>query len=226
MKYRFLLFDADNTLLDFTACEAKAFAEALKLCGIPQKPGMTEVYSAYNDRCWKELERGELTKPQLVVKRYALFLEHYGIDKDPQTVNETYADCLSKTAIELPGAEDLLKRLYGKAKIYIITNGLTKVQKGRFARTGMTEYIEEIFISEQMGCKKPDALFFSLVAERIPGFCQEQAIVIGDSLTSDIRGANNAGLPCCWFNPGNIPRPADLRIDYEIADLRQLLRIV
>ena len=105
MKYRFLLFDADNTLLDFTACEAKAFAEALKLCGIPQKPGMTEVYSAYNDRCWKELERGELTKPQLVVKRYALFLEHYGIDKDPQTVNETYADCLSKTAIELPGAE-------------------------------------------------------------------------------------------------------------------------
>lgn len=93
-------------------------------------------YSAYNDRCWKELERGELTKPQLVVKRYALFLEHYGIDKDPQTVNETYADCLSKTAIELPGAEDLLKRLYGKAKIYIITNGLTKVQKGRFAEPG------------------------------------------------------------------------------------------
>ena len=161
MKYRFLLFDADNTLLDFTACEAKAFAEALKLCGIPQKPGMTEVYSAYNDRCWKELERGELTKPQLVVKRYALFLEHYGIDKDPQTVNETYADCLSKTAIELPGAEDLLKRLYGKAKIYIITNGLTKVQKGRFARTGMTEYIEEIFISEQMGCKKPCVVFQS-----------------------------------------------------------------
>lgn len=165
---------------------------------------------------------GELTKPQLVVKRYALFLEHYGIDKDPQTVNETYADCLSKTAIELPGAEDLLKRLYGKAKIYIITNGLTKVQKGRFARTGMTEYIEEIFISEQMGCKKPDALFFSLVAERIPGFCQEQAIVIGDSLTSDIRGANNGGLDCIWYNPKGEKKPEDLKITLDARNFEEI----
>lgn len=222
MRYDFLLFDADNTLFDFTECERRAFSEALKLREIEEKPGMVQVYSAYNDRCWKELERGEVTKQELVVKRYRLFLEHYGIEKDPAVLNETYENCLAHTVVLLPGAYEMVGRLSQKAGVYIVTNGLTHVQRGRFALTELTKFIREIFISEQMETKKPDALFFEKVAAAIPGYDKKRAVVIGDSLTSDMRGANNAGLDCVWYNPDKRPLTEELRITHISSDFADL----
>ncbi len=222
MRYDILLFDADNTLFDFTACEAKALAATLDECGIRHLPGMTEVYSKYNDDCWKALERGEITKKELVVKRYALFLQHYGLENNPEKVNAAYEENLSNTVIFIDGALEMIKRLYGKARIYIITNGLTKVQTGRFAKTELKKYIEKLFISEQMGCKKPDALFFEQVAEEIEGFSRNRAVVIGDSLTSDIKGANNSDLDCVWYNPAGIKAPENLRITKIVGNFSEL----
>lgn len=222
MNYDILLFDADNTLFDFTACEARAFARTMRDFDIELKDGMTQTYSRYNDRCWKELERGELTKGELVVKRYALFLDHYGVDCDPVKVNAVYERNLSETAILFPGAEEMLERLCRKARIYVITNGLTQVQLGRFSRTRLGNYIEKIFISEQMGCKKPDALFFERATREIPGFSKERALVIGDSLTSDIQGANNYGLECVWYNPSGERAPGDLHITATVKNFTEL----
>ena len=222
MRYKFLLFDADNTLFDFSACEAKAFSLALQKCGIREQEGMAQVYSAYNDECWKMHERGELSKAEIVHRRYAKFLEHYGLTYDPDELNGAYVGFLSETAIELPGAKELLARLYGRAKIYVITNGLTKVQKGRFARSELTKYVDDVFISEEMGVNKPDARFFEEAEKRIPGFEKRDAVVIGDSLTSDIKGANNAGLDCVWFNPKREKNDSGLCIKATVSDFDEL----
>ena len=226
MNYDVLLFDADNTLFDFTACEKAAFEKTLRAFGVDEKPGMLETYSAYNDACWKELERGEIEKPALVVKRFALFLGHYGIKGDPAEFNRAYLDNLSREAVLFEGAEEMIARLSEKARVYIITNGVTSVQRGRFARTGLPRCVKDVFISEQMGTKKPDALFFEKVAKAIPGFRKERALVVGDSLTSDILGANNAGLDCLWFNPKGEKAPEGLRITAEARDLRQMESII
>ncbi|MBQ7847867.1 MAG: YjjG family noncanonical pyrimidine nucleotidase [Clostridia bacterium] len=213
MKYEFILLDADDTLFDFSKGEAVAFHETLKEYGITPLPGMVERYSAINDACWKRLERGELTKKELIVVRFALFLEQYRLQGDPQRINELYIQHLSRQAILIPGALEFVKNLYGKAKLYIITNGTTVVQQSRFARTELTEYIEKIFISEQMGTKKPDILFFEKTADAIEGFTKQKAVVIGDSLSSDMKGAENYGLDRVWFNPRKLENDSGILIN-------------
>ena len=221
-RYRFLLFDADNTLFDFTAGERAALTEAFEICGVPLFPGMLETYSVYNEDCWRRLERGELSKKELVSLRFDLTFKHYGIEADAVHVDDVYEEALSKKAILLPGAKDLVRRFYGRAGIYIITNGLSRVQRGRFSHTDLFDYVDDVFISEEMGSKKPDAAFFELVAARIPGYRKEEALVIGDSLSSDIKGANNALLDCVWFNPRKAENTDGLRITKTVSDYDEL----
>ena len=224
--YRFLLFDADNTLFDFDASEKQAFDEALEECGLPNPEGMYEAYSVYNEECWQKLERGELTKAELVVLRYAMTLERYGIDYDAAHLDEVYEKRLSRLAILLPGARELLAHFYGRVKMYIVTNGLTHVQRGRLSRTDLPKLVNDVFISEEMGSKKPDAAFFRMVAARIPGFELDKTLLIGDSLSSDIRGANNFGCDCVWFNPRRKTDDGGLRITktvYDFTELRSFL---
>ena len=221
-RYRFLLFDADNTLFDFTAGERAALTEAFEACGVPLYPGILDVYSACNEDCWRRLENGELGKKELVSLRFAQTFRHFGIEADAVRVDDVYEEALSKKAILLPGAKDMVKRFYGRAGIYIITNGLSRVQRGRFSHTDLFDYVDDVFISEEMGSKKPDAAFFDLVAARIPGYKKEEALVVGDSLSSDIRGANNAGLDCVWYNPRGAENTDGLRITKTVSDFDEL----
>ena len=111
-------------------------------------------------------------------------------------------------------------------KLYIVTNAVASVQRSRLQGSVFAELITDAFISEDAGASKPDPAYYDYVRSRVPGLTAENSLVIGDSTATDIRGANNAGLPCCWYNPRGISRPEELRIDYEIRDLRQLLDIV
>lgn len=201
MYYDILLFDADDTLFDFGKCEEIAFEKALSKVGVDLIPGMTGDYSAINLECWKRLERGELSREDLKRLRFAVFLEKYGIDRDPAVLARAYEEELSRTAVLFPGAEDLIRRLSEKARVYVITNGLTAVQRGRFSRSPITKYLSGVFISEEIGYNKPDRRYFDAVIRGIPGFDRDRAIVIGDSLTSDVKGANNAGLRVLWYDP-------------------------
>ncbi|MBP3321643.1 MAG: YjjG family noncanonical pyrimidine nucleotidase [Clostridia bacterium] len=223
MKYSILLFDADDTLFDFGACERIAFKETMADFGIFVDETMAKRYAEINDACWKRFERRDLEKKELVVLRFALFLQEYGKKGDPAAINARYIEALSRQVILLEGARELLETLKGKVRMFIITNGTYAVQTGRFARSGLLPYFEEVFISEKMGTQKPEKRFFQMVEEAIDGFEKEKALVIGDSLTSDMAGAYAYGLDRLWFNPKGKENTAGLPLTGQVGGFEELL---
>lgn len=201
MRYNTVLFDADGTLLDFAKSEREAVKEALAMSGIDADEEMINTYSRINDGLWKKLERGEIEHSVLLYHRFELFCEQYGYVADARRIAADYRLTLSTKGYLLDGAEDMLKTLYGRVRMYIVTNGVEFIQRERYARTGIGHYFEDIFISEAMGVSKPDAKYFEYVARHIEGFDNSNTIVVGDSLTSDIKGGNNYGLDTCWYDP-------------------------
>ena len=210
MKYDTVLFDADGTLLDFLKSEREAVAEALRLCGVSPTDEMLTVYSAINDELWKRLERGEIARSVLLYHRFELLFERYGVSADAHEMAATYMDCLSHKGYVLEGAEALCRRLFGKCRLYIVTNGTEIIQKGRFADSGLQPDFEKCFISEVIGYNKPSEKFFQRVAESIPDFCKEKTVIVGDSLSSDILGGIRFGIDTCWYNPQGKTAPEDM----------------
>jgi 2-haloacid dehalogenase len=226
MGYRFALFDADNTLLDFTAAEEHAIKECLSARGLPTDGETISLYSSINDGHWKRLEQGLTTRDRLRVERFADFFRAIRYDGDPMAMADDYMEALSRQIQLVDGALELIKSLHGRCKLYIVTNGITSVQTRRFGGCPLAEYFDACFISEQLGCAKPEKRFFDQVAAAIPGFTPQEALVIGDSLSSDIRGGINAGLDTCWFNPNGKETPPDMRITYTIRRLCELESIL
>ena len=226
MPYSIALFDADNTLLDFTRAEHDALCACLAARGLDNSEETVSVYSAINDGHWKRLERGETIRDRLKVERFADYFTKVGYDGDPVQMARDYEFTLGQQTHLLEGALELIRDLYGKCRLYIVTNGITAVQKSRFGGCALAPYFKRCFISEQMGCAKPEKRFFDLVAAEIPGFDPKEALVIGDSLSSDIRGGINAGLDTCWFNPKGKTAPADMEITYTVSRLADIQAIL
>ena len=225
-RYQYLLFDADNTLFDFEAANHSAFAKVCQYCGLTYSEELYEFYESINRPLWHRLDRGEVTKEWLVVERFRRFLAQKGIDRDPAECNRIQLRGLGSSTVLLPHALEVIETLAKTHKLYIVTNAVASVQRSRLAGSAIVPYITAAFISEEAGAAKPSKAYFDYVFARIDGITADNCLVIGDGLSSDIQGANNAGLPCCWYNLKNEPRPADLRIDYEIGDLRELYDIV
>ena len=225
-RYPYLLFDADNTLFDFEAANHNAFAKVCDYCGLTYSEELYEFYESINRPLWHQLDRGEVTKDFLVVERFRRFLAQKGIDRDPAECNRIQLTGLGSSTALLPHAQEVIETLSRTHQIYIVTNAVASVQRARLAGSTLAPYITAAFISEEAGAAKPNRAYFDYVFSRIDGITAENCLVIGDGLSSDIQGANNAGLPCCWYNLKDEPRPADLRIDYEIRDLRKLYDIV
>ena len=210
MKYDIILFDADGTLLDFGRAEHEALQESLESMGIIPDEEMIKRYSEINDSLWKALERGEIEKDVLSYRRFELFFAHYGLSQDAREMAKRYVEALSTKGYLLDGAKELCQRLYGKARMFIVTNGIEYVQRRRYAFCGLSEYFEEIFISGCVGYEKPDVRYFEHVEMKISDFSKERAVIIGDSLTSDMRGGVNYGIDTCWYNPRGKAAPADM----------------
>lgn len=226
MRYRFALFDADNTLLDFTRAEEAALSECLLSRGIPAEPATLSLYSTINEGHWKRLERGETTRDRLKVERFGDFFAAVGHGGDPVLMAHDYVEALSRQAHLVEGALELIQSLHGKCGLYIVTNGITTVQKRRFGACPLAPYFDRCFISEEMGCAKPETRFFELVAAAIPHFDPVAAVVIGDSLSSDIQGGINAGLDTCWYNPMGKPAPADMPITHIVTRLSEIYGVI
>lgn len=224
--YPFLLFDADNTLFDFDAGNRNAFRAVCAQCDIPDTDEIFHLYEAYNAELWRAFDRGECTKDFLVVERFRRFLKHLQLDRDPALCNHIHLSVLAQNQILMPHAEDVCRSLAQNHKLYLVTNAVASVQKRRLAESVLRPYISGAFISEEAGASKPSVAYFDYVFAHIDGLRKDNCIVIGDSLSSDIRGANNYALPCCWYNPKGSSRPYDVQIDYEITDLRELCNIV
>lgn len=228
-KFTTLLFDADDTLLDFHKDERQALIRALTHYGVPATEENIKIYSDINQGMWKQLERGELTKPELKRTRFKKFFEAIGFecDEEPLTVNEYYLSLLGEGGNTLEGAVETVKALREKGyELHIITNGVAQTQAKRLKRSGLLPYINEVFVSETIGFQKPRKEYFDAVLDSIKEKDKEKILVIGDSLTSDIQGAMNADLHCCWLNRYGKELPEEYSVDWTIRDIREINNIV
>ena len=224
--YSILLFDADNTLFNFDAGNRRAFSEVCRTCHLPDTDELFHAYEAVNAEMWSAFDRGECTKDFLVVERFRLFLERASLQADPVQCNKIHLSTLATNTVLLPHALEVCRTLAQTHSLYIVTNAVAAVQKARLAASDLRPYITDAFISEDAGASKPSVAYFDYVFSRIPGITRENCLLIGDSPSSDLQGANNYGIPCCWYNPRGLARPNGIRIDYEIRDLPELLPIV
>lgn len=227
MAIKAILWDVDGTLLDFLAAEREAIRSCFARFGLGECPdGMIERYSQINVRYWKRLEYGEISRDEVLLGRFVEFFAKEGIETDAVAFNNEYQLRLGDTVVFIDGAYELVKRLRERVKQYAVTNGSLTAQKRKLNRSGLIELFDGVFISEEVGFDKPRPEFFEHVFARIPPFAKDEMLIVGDSLTSDMRGGGIAGVKCCWYNPHHAENDAGVHIDYVIDRLAKLEEIV
>lgn len=224
--YQFIFLDLDDTLLDFHKAESIAVSRALRESGIEPTGAVVARYSQVNKLHWQKLERGELTRQDVLVQRFSCLFRELGVNADAEDCQARYEEYLCIGHYFIPGAIGLLDYLHPKYRLYLASNGTARVQDSRLASAGIGHYFSDIFISQRLGADKPSPEFFRRAFAHIPDFDPARAMIVGDSLTSDILGGNNAGIHTCWYNPKGIEPWVDVPIDHEIHTLEQLRDIL
>lgn len=219
MRYQAMLIDADNTLFDFTESEKCAIAELFEKYGITD-PEAEKAYHAANSRQWKLLERGETTHDKLAVDRFRDLIAAIDMDAVPEKMCADYIDALSRQHILIPGALEMVAEVARHMPVAIVTNGIKQIQRARFMGSPMMEHVKELVISHEEGVDKPDPRLLYIALEKLGGVAPENALMVGDSLTSDVQAAINAGMDACWYNPAGKPAPEGMQIKYTITDIR------
>lgn len=222
-----ILWDVDNTLLDFEYSMRNSLKECFQLFGISVTEEMIQKYSQINDLYWKRLERKEVTKQELLNGRFIdLFREFQLEDIDVVRFRTEYQDCLGKIYSFTENSLTVCKDLQTKVKQYVVTNGVASTQRSKLKLSGLEELMNGIFISEEIGFPKPDKDFFEFCLTHIDEQDRERILIIGDSLTSDIQGGNNVGIKTCWYNPKHETKKDGYKVDYEIVSLREIYDIL
>ncbi|MCI8809057.1 MAG: noncanonical pyrimidine nucleotidase, YjjG family [Oscillibacter sp.] len=221
-----IFFDLDDTLLDFTRAEAAALRQALTEADAPAEDAVLQRYHVINAAQWELLEEGKLTREQILVRRFAILFEELGLERSAEVICTQYEEHLKEGRWLLPGVPELLDALTQQYALYIVSNGSAAVQHCRLDASGLRHWFQGIFISEEVGFDKPNPAFFDICFESIPNFSKDTALIVGDSLTSDIRGGRNAGIRTCWFNPQRKPQQVDIQPDYEITSLDELPKLL
>ena len=219
---RNVLFDLDDTLFDFHKAEKIALTKTLVHFGIDPTEETLALYSTINAAHWKRLELGEISREEVKVGRYRELFKTIGVECDPVKATAYYESMLAIGHYFMPGAPELLEELYGKYRLYIVSNGTAKVQEGRIGISGIKKYMDGIFISQILGANKPDKQFFDICFSEIPDFSLSETVIIGDSLSSDIKGGINAGIITVWFNPKGIENDSDIKPNYTIKELSEI----
>ncbi|PFN99237.1 noncanonical pyrimidine nucleotidase, YjjG family [Bacillus sp. AFS076308] len=225
-KYQTLLFDVDDTLLDFAAAEASALKLLFESQSITLTKEMEAHYKKINHGLWKLFEEGHIERDEVVNTRFSLLFKEYGKNVDGALLEKNYRGYLEEGHQLISGALELMSVLQNQFDLYIVTNGVSKTQDKRLRDSGLHPLFKEIFVSEDTGFQKPMKEFFEYVFARIINFSPEHALIIGDSLTSDIKGGQLAGLDTCWFNPKANPNNTEIIPTYEIRNLNELHQIL
>jgi YjjG family noncanonical pyrimidine nucleotidase len=224
--YPWLWFDADGTLFDYNKAETIALRQAFASLQLPFEDSYLNVYREVNAKLWRAFERQEITQAALRLRRFESLLEAIQLSAPVDQLSNVYLEQLAACAELMDGAYDILQTLHKTSHIAIVTNGLQSVQRGRFARSTIQPFIDELVISEEIGVAKPNSAFFDITSTRTGNPPKHEILLIGDSLTSDIQGGVGYGLDTCWYNPNLDPRPEGLAITYEIRHLRELLDLI
>ena len=225
-KYNWLLFDADNTLWDFKKSELFSFEKAFNDFNIPYQAAYLPIYHEINHKCWSDFEKGLLSQQKLRTMRMELLLKELNLDADFVAFSQSYQENLANTDFMIEGAKALLKDLSKDFTLVMITNGLKEIQRGRLKNTAIEPFFQSIVISDEIGTAKPQKAFFDYTFEQMQHTDKSDVLVIGDSLSSDIKGGNDYGVDTCWYNIFGKDKDAEIVPTYEIEDLEELRGIV
>jgi len=230
-KVKAVMWDVDGTLLDFLYAQRIAITDCLQDIDVLVTDEMVSRYSQINDSYWKKLELGEVTKEELHVRRFTDLFDEYGIKSvDVENFRKRYLDILANTYAYEEGAYEICRALKGNVRQYVITNGVTSVQEKKLRLSGLYDFMDDVFISEQIGTPKPHTAFFDHCLSAIKDLDRSELLIVGDSLTSDIKGGVLYGIPTCWYRPKNFRERDDFSQeiydrftpDYEISHLEEL----
>ena len=223
-----VLWDVDGTLLDFKAAEKAAIRTLFTEFGLGEcTEAMLARYSEINTAFWKRLEKNELSREQVLLGRFEKFFAENGIDAGiVPAFNEKYQLSLGDTIVYRDDSLNIVKALKGKVKQYTVSNGTVAAQTKKLERSKLGDWMDGIYLSEKLGIEKPNAGFFEKVFSEICPDDRSKVMIVGDSLTSDIRGGMNAGIKTCWYNPEKRPVPGNYRIDYVISDLHEVIALL
>lgn len=225
--YKYILFDADETLFDFSRASKVAFTETLSAFSIPYVEDTFETYLYINKSCWEKLEKGEITPQEIKSLRFQLFLDAVGETGDALALNDFYLDRLAEKDFQIDGAGQLLGTLKEQDfSLGLITNGLKKVQRPRIEQAGWTAYFDAITVSEEIGQAKPAAAFFEDTFQQLNYPPKQEALIIGDNLKSDIAGGNNIGVDTVWFNPHGLENKTIHEPTFTVANFTELKKII
>lgn len=228
--YRWLLFDADNTLFDYDGAWTRALQATFEELGLAFEPGYLATYERVNQGLWQAFEAGTISSGTIRVRRFELLFTEIGAelghDVDASVFSARYLRNLATQSDLVPDAEAVVRALHARYRLAIITNGFADVQRPRLARSAIREHISELVISEEVGAAKPDRAIFDAAFERMGRPARDAVLLIGDSLTSDIAGGAGYGIDTCWFNPHGQPARNGATSTYEVRRLRELLDLL
>lgn len=227
MRYDVILWDVDDTLLDFPYSQTMSLQRAAEKIGVSVTEEMNACYAAINDGWWKRLEKGEVTKAQLLTGRFRDWFAKCGIVcEDVEAFRDNYEEGLGQIFRYRDDSLAVCRALQGRCRQFAVTNGVTTAQLSKLKLSGFFAIMENIFISEQLGAPKPQRLFFDRVLETMPEVPQNRILIVGDSLSSDMRGGNNAGIATCWYNPSDQINTTEVQTDFIIRNLKEVIAIV
>ena len=216
-----LFLDLDDTILDFHKAERIAIAATIREFGVEPTEAVLKLYHTINKAHWEMLERGEQTREQILVNRFGVLFRELGVEADAEKCARRYEQNLGQGHYFLPGAEEAVKALSKRYRLFLASNGTASVQHGRMTSAGLYPYFEKVFVSQEVGYNKPSPDYFRVCFAQIPDFARERTMIVGDSLSSDILGGKNAGIATCWVNPEH-KKAGEICPDYEIEALSQL----
>jgi 2-haloacid dehalogenase len=225
-RYTHLLIDADGTLYDFDRSQAIALERTFSQFYLPFLPAYAGLYAQINERLWSSYEQSEIPQAGLVTSRFEQLFATLHIPQEPVEFNRQYLKNLAACNELLPGARQAVATLHGKVRMAILTNGLAQVQRARLTNSPISQYFDDLIISEEIGAAKPDPAVFEIAYQRLGKPPKEQLLMVGDSLTADIYGANQFGISSCWYNPFGAARIFGIHVDHEIRTLDELIMIV
>ena len=217
----FLFLDLDDTILDFHKAERIAISKTIRQFGVEPTEEVLALYHKINKWHWEQLEKGTLTREEVLVNRFGVLFEQVGVTADPVSCARAYEVNLSIGHYFLPGAEEAVDNLSKKYRLFLASNGTASVQKGRMTSANLYRFFETVFVSQEIGHNKPSKAYFDACFATIADFDPAKAMIVGDSLSSDIQGGINAGIATVWVNPDH-KSCGNIQPDYEIEALHQL----
>ena len=223
LPYSWLLFDADGTLFDYETAESKALAATFTDAGLPYEPATLEIYREINAEMWAAFERGEISQLDLHLARFERTLDALGLQSDIPLFGERYLYNLGHSPDLIDGALEVVTALAKDHKLYLITNGIPAVQHTRLSLSPIRHHFQGITISGEVGCAKPNPRIFDAAFEGMGHPPKNEVLIIGDSLSADIRGGHDYGIDTCWYNPNGRTADPGLPITYTINSLHEML---